>query len=77
MCVIAYKPRNVEVDMEVLKNCWDKNSDGAGLMFAENGKLKIAKGFMKWRSFRRYIKKRGMKTFTDLPVAFHFRIATR
>jgi hypothetical protein len=76
MCVIAFKPREVPVDMEVLKHCWDKNDDGAGLMFAENGVLKIAKGFMKWRSFRRYIKRRGIDTFTDLPVAFHFRIAT-
>jgi hypothetical protein len=31
---------------------------------------------LKWRSFRRYIKRRGVETFTDLAVAFHFRIAT-
>lgn len=74
--MIVYKPREVPVDMDVLKECWDKNKHGAGLMFSEDGKLRIAKGFMKWRSLRRYIKRRGLKAFTDMPVAFHFRIAT-
>jgi hypothetical protein len=76
MCVIVYKPRDVPVDMGVLKECWHKNDDGAGLMFSEDGKLRIAKGFMTWRSFRKYIKRRGIERLTRLPVAFHFRIAT-
>jgi hypothetical protein len=76
MCVIAYKPAELPVNMEVLKHCWDQNSDGAGLMFAENGKLKVAKGFMKWRSLKRYLKRRGLDSLADLPVVFHFRIAT-
>lgn len=76
MCVIVWKPREVPVDMEVLKECWDKNRDGAGLMYSEGGKLTVAKGFMKWRVFRRYIKRKGLDNLAALPVAFHFRIAT-
>ena len=76
MCVICYKPAGIPVDMGVLKKCWDSNSNGAGLMFSENNKLVIAKGFMKWRTVKRYIKRRGMNTLKELPVAFHFRIAT-
>jgi len=76
MCVIVYKPRDVEIDMKVLYECWESNSDGAGLMFAEDGKLKVAKGFMKWRSLKRYIKKTGINRLNALPICFHFRIAT-
>jgi hypothetical protein len=76
MCVIVYKPREIPVDMEVLEECWDSNSNGAGLMFSEDGQLKIVKGFMKWKALKQYIKSVGIDRFTDLPVVFHFRIAT-
>ena len=76
MCVIVYKSKDVDIDMEKLQMCWEHNKDGAGLMFAEGGILKVAKGFMKWRSFKRYIRRTGMERLNALPVIFHFRIAT-
>lgn len=76
MCVIVYKPEGIPVDLDVLKKCWDSNSDGAGLMFSENNKLVVAKGFMKWRTMRKYLKRRGMDQMEKRSVAFHFRIAT-
>jgi len=76
MCVIVYKPSDVDVDMDVLKQCWKKNSDGAGLMFAEDGELHVKKGFMRWRSMKRFIKRMGKERFKSLPVVLHFRIAT-
>ena len=76
MCVICYKPSGIDVDMSVLKNCFERNSDGAGVMYAEDGELKVAKGFMKWRSFKRYIKRMSNEKKTELPFVFHFRIAT-
>jgi len=76
MCVIVYKPKGVDIDMEKLQLCWEHNKHGAGLMFAEDGVLRVAKGFMKWRSFKRYIKRTKIKRLNKLPVVFHFRIAT-
>jgi hypothetical protein len=72
----VYKPPGEVVSLDVLKDCWDGNKDGAGLMFAEDGQLKIAKGFMKWKSFKKYMKKFDDDRFKRVPMAFHFRIAT-
>lgn len=76
MCIIVYKPHSIEVGLDLLEDCWSVNRDGAGLMFAEDGKLKVAKGFMKWRDFKKYFKKFGKDRMTALPMTFHFRIAT-
>ena len=76
MCIIVYSPPGVGASMDMLHNCWERNSDGAGVMYAEDGQLKIAKGFMKWRSLKRYIKRLGTDKIERLPFAFHFRIAT-
>lgn len=79
MCVIVYKPKGTDINMENLQSCWEHNRDGAGLMFAEDGMLKVAKGFMKWRSFKRYIKrglKKNAERWDDTAMVFHFRIAT-
>jgi hypothetical protein len=62
--------------MEVLRECWDSNPDGAGLMFSEKEALTIRRGFMKWRSLKRYMKRAGTDRLDALPVVFHFRIAT-
>lgn len=77
MCVIVYKPEGLKIDIDILRQCWDRNKDGAGMMFAEDGRLKIAKGFMQWRSLKRYIKRFGNDRMERLPVCFHFRIATQ
>jgi len=51
MCVIVRKPKNVSVSIETLRNCWQSNKDGAGFMYAENGKLIFKKGLMTFKSF--------------------------
>lgn len=76
MCVIVYKPKDIPVDLDLLKMCWDKNEDGAGVMFPVDGGLNVAKGFLKWKSFKRYLKRRGLDSLGPIPIAFHFRIAT-
>lgn len=76
ICVIVYKPSGVDVDMSVLKECFNRNPDGGGVMYAEDGVLKVAKGFMKWRSLKRYLKRMTDEKKTGLPFVFHFRIAT-
>lgn len=51
MCVIIHKPANKRVSKRNLKKCWKRNDDGAGLMYVENGKVVIEKGFMKFSDF--------------------------
>lgn len=76
MCVIVYKPAGISVGMDILRRCWERNSDGAGIMFPRDGKLIVAKGFMAWRPFKKYVKRMGDNTLCNTPIAFHFRIAT-
>jgi len=76
VCIIVYKPVNQPIKLSVLEDCWAGNKDGAGLMFAEDGQLKVAKGFMTLKSFKKYFKKFGEERMTSLPMVFHFRIAT-
>lgn len=77
MCVIAIKPHNVPLDdaaMNRLKNCWDVNPDGAGIMYRDQGKVAIYKGYMTWRRFKRAIRRHNLRNRGT--VVFHFRIAT-
>lgn len=76
MCVIVYKPENAPFpSLSILKNCWDNNDDGAGLMWPEDEGVSGRKGFMFWTHFKKYIEE-NKKRLSRLPVVFHFRIAT-
>ena len=44
MCIAIIKPKDKHISDEALKNCYERNPDGAGLAFAKNGKLYIMKG---------------------------------
>lgn len=71
MCVIIHKPKNVQIDEEILRMCWDHNKDGAGIMFSENNKLNIYKGYMHFKSFYEVY-----DYFKDKELLMHFRFAT-
>ena len=63
MCIIVYKPTGIESpSWATLHQCFDYNSDGAGFMYAENGKVYIQKGYMTWNSFK-WNRKRIMSSF--------------
>jgi len=73
MCIIAIKPEGISIPIERLKSCWDNNSDGAGFMYSENGKLNIVKGLMTFDSF--------IKSYNDISplnkrIVIHFRYGT-
>lgn len=74
MCVIAYVERGRAIDHDEFKNCFDYNSDGAGIMYQcpEKGLVHIRKGFMTFEEF--------WKVASSIPEnverVFHFRIAT-
>ena len=78
MCIIAVKPIGEELmDRKVLENCFNYNSDGAGLMYNLDGKVYIEKGYMNFKNFYGRLleldKEIGLK---DRGLVMHFRIST-
>lgn len=78
MCIIAAKAKGVAMPTdEVIENMWYGNSDGAGFMYAEKGKVYIRKGFMKFDDFRKALDElAATHDMTELPLVMHFRITT-
>jgi predicted glutamine amidotransferase len=78
MCVIAVKNSGVSFPEDALiKDMWDSNPHGAGLMYAKGGKVYIEKGFMKYEDLMRAVA--DLKKSIDVvntPVVMHFRITT-
>ena len=77
MCIIVYKPSGVDLPpREILENCYNYNSDGAGFMFVNEKakKVEILKGFNDFEKFYKTAKK-YLKT--DAPAVLHFRISTQ
>jgi len=74
MCVIVAKPKDVEIDLKTLEQCWEYNPHGAGIAYALNGKVFIEKGLMTWEDFQ--IAFASADIWTDLAALFHFRIRT-
>jgi hypothetical protein len=80
MCVIVYKPSNVDVgkllDKKMLQQCWDANDDGAGLAwFDTTARLwEIRKGFMSFHKFWKHLKEAPLTT--EATAICHFRIGT-
>ena len=58
MCIIAAKPAGVKMpDPETIRRMWYANHDGAGFMYAHDGKVKIEKGFMRLTDFESALKR--------------------
>jgi len=75
MCIAVVKLKGIEVPtMEVLRECFVCNPDGAGLMVAKDDKVYILKGYMKWKQFKKAVKNVGITK--DDAAVYHFRIAT-
>lgn len=76
MCVIVLKQAGKKLPPDdTLKTCWDSNPDGAGFMYAKDGKVHIRKGFMKLKKL--------LEALHELPadcmsgnVVIHFRVGT-
>ena len=72
MCIIAVKPAEVKISQTYLENMWHGNSDGAGIMYAEGGKVRIIKGLMKFGDLEAAVREVGM----ERKFVMHFRIRT-
>lgn len=78
MCIIVNKNRGIELPkMETLENCFDYNSDGAGMMYNLDGNVYIEKGFMDFKEFYARLmeldEEIGLK---ERGLVMHFRITT-
>lgn len=71
MCVIIHRPaEGHQLTLETLRNCWDTNSHGWGIMFADQGVVHTDRG-MDWPSFEAaYARLDGKE------LGIHFRIRT-
>lgn len=80
MCIIVAKEKGVKLPSKsVLKTCFDNNDDGAGIMYVQDNKVVIDKGYMNFKDFYKRIqklKKRFNSDLTDKAIVFHFRIGT-
>ncbi|MHA2266139.1 MAG: hypothetical protein ACXAEN_27405, partial [Candidatus Thorarchaeota archaeon] len=75
MCIIVSKESGQKMPTKkTLKECFDNNKDGAGIMWFDDGSVQIDKGYMTFRSFWKALQ---AKKFTVKDqVVLHFRIST-
>lgn len=71
MCLAILKPAGKIVSKEHLSNGYDRNSDGAGFAYAENGEVVIQKGFFKFEEFYA-----AYQPHENKQCLIHFRIRT-
>lgn len=75
MCIIVAIPRKTPFPtVETMKECFRRNPDGAGFMYADGKSVQIRKGFMKFDDFVNALE--GEDIPEDTAVVLHFRIAT-
>lgn len=79
MCVAIYKPADKSITKEVLKNCYDNNSDGCGFAYINTDRrgkrrLKIKKTLSFKTFWDQYSK--AVSLAPDSPFIIHFRIKT-
>ena len=78
MCVAIHLPKHTTLTDEEIGQCWATNSDGAGFMYANGGKLIVVKGLMKLDAFRKAFENHS-KIANDTGkggMCVHFRIKT-
>lgn len=73
MCIIAYAPKGIEISKEHLKNSWEGNSHGAGIMYAHQGKVIVKKEMTSFETFYNYYLE---ALELDVNIVMHFRIST-
>ena len=77
MCIAIMNPSNVTLKKKVIKNCWDNNYNGAGLLFVnqQTGKLDTFKELTNFdKYYDAYTNIR--KNHKESTIILHFRIAT-
>lgn len=74
MCIIAVSPAGKAMfDDSTISRMFNKNHDGAGIMWTENNKVHIHKGMMTEKEVLKFVHSRD---WTKFPLIMHFRIGT-
>lgn len=73
MCIAILNPEN-QIKDEFIKNSWDNNNQGGGLLYNHKGKLTIFKTYEYSEFLKKYKKLRKDKSIKK--IVLHFRIAT-
>lgn len=79
MCIIIAKNKNNRLpSKEELKNSFNRNSDGAGFMYVDNGQVVVDKGYMTFDNFYKHYEKLLAKynNFENKSLVIHLRIGT-
>jgi len=78
LCIIVVKPQDKKIDKKVLQNCWNRNKDGGGFMYAGQHGIVIRKELHNFKNLWNDYQKRIINTKQELKknVVFHFRIRT-
>ena len=77
MCVAVFKPAGAETpSLHILKECWDKNPDGAGVAVSERQTVYYRKGFMKFSELEDFYYANNLPGRIGQAMVFHFRIGT-
>ena len=71
MCLAIYKPADVKIPEDYIRNGWSANSHGAGFAYASKGRLKVRKGFMNLGDLLK-----AWKQAENHSAVLHFRLAT-
>ena len=82
MCIIVAKKKGVNIPSnDILKTCFTRNSDGAGLMYNKDNKVIIEKGFMTYDKLEQRLTelKNEFKdnSLKKIGLVLHFRIGTQ
>ena len=74
MCIIVLNTK-YHLSKEIMIECWQANNDGAGIMYALDGKLTIFKELKNFNTYYEYYNTLR-KEFKKIKIGLHFRIAT-
>ena len=75
MCIAIFSPKNIFQTKQILENCWRTNKDGAGYMYANNGKIIIKKELESFDKFFSMYEE-DWKENQDRNFVIHFRFKT-
>jgi len=76
MCIAILNTKQTTLKKQLLKNCWENNGDGAGMLYIDNdNQLKVFKEMKNFNTFyNKYIDVR--QKYGKRNIVLHFRIST-
>lgn len=74
MCIAVLNKANITLSRETINNCWRRNKDGGGILYATQGKLMVFKTKNK-KKFKKFYE-RLRKEMPHEDIVLHFRYST-